>query len=512
MKFSLKLDPSLRPQVEQMSVAQLLKIVTCPQQSADDLTLTPGYRSLYLHYTTPAQAKTFIDSYTQGNPEQLFVCADTEFGAGEQLEGLTQFPSMYALGVANDESLAYAAGRIAAREMRENGYRWSFSPCVDILLHDESPMASNRCAGRDAETVIRIAGANMRGMQDGGVIATLKHFPGEGFSFYDQHISTTENPLSWEEWNSTYGRVYRELIEQGAKTIMPAHIALPCYDTPDPVMGLCPPATLSKRLMVDLLRGELGFEGIVCSDAVTMSGFSGFMNYYKACATFLKHGGDLIVFGRTDEAYVEKMTELVASDFLPLSVLQDRAWRILSFYQQMNAELKPIDDTVYDAAAVTEQIVRKSVQVVRDRFGVLPFHATPETKLLLVDLSNNYQHRTDAEDFLQALRAEGFQVDTVVDPGSRQLAKLAESGSYDLIICTNTNGFGFGTNVLKLHGLPARSMMDGWTKLGTPVVFVVFQHPFFHTYFPATADTVINTNGVATATNRVVLELLFGKA
>ena len=509
MKFAIKLDTHLRAEVDRMSVKELLQVVNCPQHSADNLDLKKGYRSVYLHYTTPEQAMRFIRNYTDDHPEKLHVCADTEFGAGNQLEGKTRFPSMYAMGIADDEELAYAAGRIAAKELRECGYRWTLSPCVDILCNDESPMASNRSAGHDADTVIRICGANMRGLHDGGVVATLKHFPGDGASFYDQHISTSTNPMPWQQWRSSYGRVYEELIEQGAMTVMPGHIALPCYDDVDPVMGLCPPATLSKKLMVDLLRGELGFEGLVCSDAVTMSGFSGFMNYYKACATFLLNGGDLLLFGRTDDMYMEKMTGLVESGFLPVKVLQDRAWRVLSFFKQVDTELKPIDNKVYDAADVVEKMVRKSCRVVRDRFNLLPFPLQERTKILMVDLSNNYLHRTDAEVFLQDLRATGLHVDTVEDPGSVKMAQLAESGVYDLIICTNTNGFSFGTNVLKLHGMPARTMMDGWTKLGTPVVFVVFQHPYFHEYFPAMADTVINTNGVADVTNRVVMDLLF---
>lgn len=198
------------------------------------------------------------------------------------------------------------------------------------------------------------------------------------------------------------------------------------------------------------------------------------------------------------------------SRFLPLYVLQNRAWRVLSFFKQMDSELHPVDDKIYDAEKTAEQIVRKSVQVVRDRFGLLPFHRRSDSRILMVDLSNNYMNRTDAEDFLRDLRQPGLQVETIEAPSATKMAQLAESGAYDLILCTNTNGFSFGTNVLKLHGLPARAMMGGWTKLGTPVVFVVFQHPFFHTYFPAVADTVINTYGVAQATNRVVIDKIFG--
>lgn len=161
-------------------------------------------------------------------------------------------------------------------------------------------MESIRAAGEAADIAIDIAGAYMRGMQDGGLAATLKHFSGDGVVSYDQHITTSVNSLSKEDWMGSDGKVYRSLIEQGAYSIMPGHIALPSYDEPDAKIGLCPPATLSYNLMTKLLKQELGFGGIICSAAVTMSGFSGFMNYFVSCATFLKNGGDILLFARTD--------------------------------------------------------------------------------------------------------------------------------------------------------------------------------------------------------------------
>lgn len=259
MKFQLKNYEDIWENVKKFPVDQLIKTVSCPQTTAENVEFDTEYPLVFVHGTTREKAKAFRESR---NGDTL-ICTDTECGAGMMLAGCTDFPSMGALGVCNDGDLAYQVGRITARDCVEAGWRWSLSPCVDIRLDPKSPAVSIRSAGSDPETVIKIAGGYMKGLQDGGVVATIKHFPGDGACAYDQHLTTAENPLTRERWWESYGKVYKTLIEQGAMCVMPGHISLPAMDEIDPVMGLCPPATLSYNLMTKLLKQELGFEGII---------------------------------------------------------------------------------------------------------------------------------------------------------------------------------------------------------------------------------------------------------
>ena len=110
-------------------------------------------------------------------------------------------------------------------------------------------------------------------------------------------------------WNKTFKKVYKELINEGVKAIMPGHISIPSIDKIDPLTNNYPPASLSKYLLTDILKNELGFEGIIISDAVNMSGFCGYMNYYKACARFLMSGGDCLLFAHPNEEFYDQMTE-----------------------------------------------------------------------------------------------------------------------------------------------------------------------------------------------------------
>lgn len=510
MKFILREYEDIRQKTENMSVRQLLKAVACPQTLADNIEFDKDFAAVFLHSTTKEKAKAFVENRNGADSSTSLICSDTECGAGDMLEGCAKFSSMFGMGVVGDSDLAYKVGRIAAKECVEVGYRWSLSPCVDIVLNDESPMASTRCAGEDADTVIKIAGAYMRGLQDGGVAATIKHFPGDGANEYDQHLTTVVNPLSKKDWMESYGKVYKELIDMGAMCVMPGHISLPSYDVPDPEMGIAPPATLSYQLMTKLLQEELSFEGLICSDALCMGGFAGFMNYYKACATYLKNGGDMMLFVKTSERYYLEMEKLVSSGYLPLEVLKKKACRCLSFVRQVTEEMEIKPEVETEPEALSKELAEKSLRIVRDRKSILP-HRTGGKKILVVDFSAVYTAEERAKELYNDLQSEGYNVEFLHDPGNERLEECAESGEYELIICTIANQCSFGTNVLKVHGKQARNFMGGWTKLGTPCVFVCFHHPYFHKHFDAQADTVINTYGVVGYTNHEIIKTIFGE-
>jgi len=232
MKYRIKDYPEVREQIERMSVEDLLRAVICPNIGADQEP-PRDTNTVFVHPTTTEYANRVADKINRGRENRALIVADMENGAGDAIVGAVPFPSMRAASEAGDPALAYEMGVIAAKEAINAGYHWTFGPCVDILGNRYSPIVSLRTAGEDADTVIEYGGAYMEGLQDNGLIATLKHFPGDGYSLDDQHLTVSETPLSREEWDNTFGKVYGSLIQRGAMAIMPGHIALPAYDTPD---------------------------------------------------------------------------------------------------------------------------------------------------------------------------------------------------------------------------------------------------------------------------------------
>ena len=515
MKYKIKEYEDLKKSVEEMDTDDLLRCVICPDFPPEKHTPVKNTVAFMLHPTTKEVALKALQEANMGRKTRALVTVDMEYGAGKALRGATRFPSMRAVAETGDEKLAYEMGAIAAKEALAAGYTWTFGPCVDILANQRNPIVSIRTAGEDTETVLKYGGAYMKGLQDTGLIATLKHFPGDGYSNDDQHITTTENPLSREKWDSSFGKIYTTLVNNGVKAIMPGHISLPAYDFIDPETGLYPPATLSKALMTDLLRKKIGFEGIIISDAINMTGFCGYMNLYRACARFLEAGGDCLLFFHESEESFGEMKKQISKGELRIETLRNRAYRMLCFAREYFEDLGTGNIKLVDekkAHACMETITHKCVKVVRDRKQLLPFTSNSNTKIAHIVLRNvgtPEPAMIAPNELTQKLKAVFQTVDEYPDPGPGKAKEIAKSRNYDLIICSISNEMSWGLNTVKLSGAMARNMMNGWMRYGTPVVFVSYYDPYFHKDFEAAADTVINTYGYSPCTNDTVLKRIF---
>jgi beta-N-acetylhexosaminidase len=258
---------------QQQWVNTTLKAMTLPQCAGQLLcAFSPRFTTddwLDLLEKVPIGALTVRTASSAGLREQmqalqdqsavpLLVSADLEHGAIALSDG-AEFPWMMGAGAANDAELMTIMGQATAAEARYAGLHWTFSPVVDLNYNFNNPITNIRALSDQPERVIRLATAYVRGLQaEGRLAATAKHFPGDGIDDRDQHLSTTVNSLPFEQWQATYGRVWRAVIEAGVMCIMPGHISLPDYqgfaDRPEQA----PPATLSPKLLIDLLR-RVGF-------------------------------------------------------------------------------------------------------------------------------------------------------------------------------------------------------------------------------------------------------------
>lgn len=513
MRYRIKEYSDLRQRVLSMDVDDLLRCVICPDYHPNDEISSYKTSAFMLHPTTRDIAIKKLSEFNGADQsDRSLVTADMEFGAGGALVGGTRFPSMRAAAEAGDEDLAYEMGVTAASEAMAAGYSWTFGPCIDILGNHRNPVVSIRTAGEDADTVLRYGSAYMRGLQDTGMIATLKHFPGDGYAPHDQHVTVVYNPLSREKWDDSFGKVYQTLIDQGAKSIMAGHIGLPSYDEIDPETGLYPPATLSKNLLAGLLRKKLGFEGIIISDAIEMSGFCGYMNFYRACARFLEAGGDCLLFFHESEESFSAMKKLIDKGELTVETLRDRAYRMLCFAREYyeQAKIKSRQPDPIRADACVKKMTYGAVKTVRDRGGLLPVRGDRGLRVAHVILHNaGTPELIAANEMTQKLKERFDVADELRDPGPRKLQAIATSGEYDLIVCSIVCQASYGLNCVKLSGTVTRNLMRGWMRYDTPVAFVCYYDPYFCEDFEALADTVINTYGYSKYTNDAVLEQLF---
>lgn len=511
MKYRIKEYQDIRQAVAQMSVPELLRCVICPNISKDS-SIPENTASVFVHPMTTEDAMAAAKKINDNRKDRALIVSDMEFGAAGAIRSAVEFPSMRAVKEAGDSRLAYEMGVTAAKEAMLAGYHWTFGPCVDITGNPMNPIVTYRTAGSNADDVIEYCGAYMRGLQDTGLIATLKHFPGDGYSWDDQHVTLTDNPLSAEDWDATFGKVYSQLIDQGAMSIMPGHISLGCYDEKDE-NGFYPPATVSKNLLTGLLKEKLGFEGIIISDATEMGGFCGYMYFYHACAAFLEAGGDCLLFVHETPRFVEEMENCIREGRLSIHTLRSRAYRMLCFARDY-FDRHPQAEISFDrdaAEALSKTISEKAVKVIRDRSKLLPM-AIPSRPVAHVILYNTWcADLSPAEDLTALLRSKGISVEEFPDPGPQKLLEITDSGEYGLILCSVLEAPAWAVNTARLSGPVARNMMRGWMKYPVPAVFVTYQSDCFAHTYRAAADTVISTYGSTGYTAAAVAKTIFGE-
>ena len=213
------------------------------------------------------------------------VSADLE-GSRQSFSFGTPIPNQLALAAVNDVEATAQMTALLAQEGRGIGVNWSFTPVIDINKAFRSAIVGCRSFGSNVELIQAHAHAHVQAMQANGVAATLKHWPGEGYDDRDQHLVTTSNPLSLEDWRETYGHLYKSSIDAGVMSVMSAHIAFPAYIrsvVENPGVEAHRPASISRLLNQQLLREEFGFNGVIVSDATEMGGLGAWGLDVKCC-------------------------------------------------------------------------------------------------------------------------------------------------------------------------------------------------------------------------------------
>jgi beta-N-acetylhexosaminidase len=370
----------------------------------------------------------------------IVLSGDYELGANTIDEGV-RFGSPMGLAAIEDleegARLAYQAGKAAAVQGAAVGATWTFAPVVDINTNHQNPITNIRSYGDDVERIVALSTAYVRGVQDHGMAACIKHFPGDGQDARDQHVVTSINPLSLEEWEATYGRTFRAGIQTGTYTVMMGHIAMPHWSSRHPKTGLLLPATLDAKMQVELLRNRLGFQGVIISDAIVM----GVVCYHAPSEADLvvqnlATGSDMVLFVTDVKASIEAVRRGLDEGAISQQRIDDAVRRVLTLKAKLHLNEKrelPSDekaDEIVLAKEFAESVTRageKCVTLIRDLDSVYPLKLAFGSKIVLFSLPLEStdipslvvgdQAQAAAKSALQmALEARGFQVAAVYEP------------------------------------------------------------------------------------------------
>lgn len=457
--------------------------------------------------------KKYLDA--SGIP--LFHVDDMEAGAGCNISDLTHLPHIMSLGAAGSEELAYNYGKATAMEARCAGVRWALTPVVDLPLNPINPMTNQRSVSDVPELALRISRQIVKGMQDHGVAATLKHFPGDGVDYRDQHLTTTCNGLTMEQWWKYSGRVFQACIDAGAYAIMPGHITLPAFqkETKD---GLYLPATLSKELLTDLLKGKMGFKGVIGSDALVMSGFKGYYTDEQAEIEGFKAGCDVMIW--TTPNYVKNMMKAIESGEVSMERLDDAVERVWNMKMKVglldeNVEAGPslTNEITSFARQTAKQTAEESITLLRDKKNILPLNIQKYKKILLVVVATQQNNFEPFKHFKAELEKRGAEV--TLQKNLRFESDLqykdTVSDQYDLII--------FALNRYPHHPIgpqsffcdEAESMWSVNSLDRNKTMVISFGNPFFFNEYFEGVHVYINAYSYVPASQEATAKAIFGE-
>ena len=496
----------------------------------------PGPSAAVQEHIRYAQSKTRIPLLVASNPEMG--------GAGSCDDGTFVSTHLQA-GSHPDKAIARQMGQVAGVETAALGCNWAFAPIVDIHYNWRNTVISTRAFGNTPEIVVERAKEYFDGISESPTVCAMKHFPGDGMDERDQHVVTSYNTLGYEDWNRSYGHVYREMIGHGVQSIMIGHIGAPeltRHFRPGTADKDILPATLSPELLQDLLRGELGFNGLILTDASQMIGLTQAMKRKDLVPATIAAGCDMFLFFRNPAEDFGYMLDGYKSGVITEQRLHDALRRILALKASLGLHLKAAAELVPPAEAlavigsdahraIAADIADKTVTLIKDTANNLPI--TPEThkRIRLYGISGGSDFtRADPLAYLDTVKAElenaGFEVhlfktadqrEAAGETGVNFMSVISEEATGDYadkydaaFVFANVKGFAQEAAIRIKWSTPMAAEIP-WYVTEVPTVFVSLNQPN-HLIDVPMVKTAINAHAGSPEAIRATIEKIMGKS
>lgn len=456
-------------------------------------------------------AREITTKYIENGKIPILLTSDFENGCGSMLKGLTPLPYLMSLGATNCEEIAYNYGKATALEARSVGANWTFSPICDLNMNKRNPLVNVRGMTDNPELAARLLSQVIKGMQDNGLAACAKHFPGDGIDWRDQHIVTTSNSLGFEEWKKLSGKAFEDLINAGVYSIMAGHINLPSYQTETFENGMYLPATLSHELIDKLLKKEMGFEGVVVTDALDMGGFNGwYKSKRQAEVESFKAGCDMMLW--PTEHYVDDMIEAVENGYVSMERLDDAVSRVLNMKEKLGMFAKdnhPVKLSKEDMEFVKntqEKTAEKSITLIKDEADIFPMTTRKFKKIAVVPITHHLPAFDEAVLLCDELKAKGFDV-TYYKEG----IKNSEMDEYDLVLYALFSRPFRPIGFLDFHSTEAQKVAQSLQHAVEKTAVVSFGSPYFGNQYFERAKTYVNAYSMLSPSVKAFVKAAVGE-
>lgn len=480
---------------------------------------------------TAKQVQELINSLQKDTKIPLLVAANCDAGGNGAANDGTYIASGAQVEASGDTKVGYNAGYVSGREEAAMGVNVNFDPCVDILKNWRNTIVNTRAYGTNADDVIKYTNAYLEGLDQSEVIKCIKHWPGDGTEERDQHLVLGVNELSVDEWEDSFGRVYRNHIDNGVEMIMAGHIALPEYQKAlDPTLEDKDilPATLAPELIEDLLKTKLGFNGMVITDASHMLGMTSAMRREDYVPKAIAAGCDMFLFFNDIDEDFGFMLKGYQNGVITEERMTDALQRVLGLKAKLNLHTKQAEGTLLKDESELEVVgseehlqmradaADKGITLVKDTQNNLPISPETHKRIRLYVLEGEkggiYEGGSDiAQKITDELTSRGYEV-TLNDGSTRVKGKTLEyRENVDLALeVSDIVGYGAQNNY-RIQWSTAMSNEVPWFVYEVPTVFVSLNFTT-HLHDATMVKTFVNAYHNNDETIKQVIDKLEGKS
>jgi len=335
----------------------------------------------------PGRQAILTNQYQKKARVPLLIASDGEWGLGMRLDSTMSYPYQMALGAMEGTELIYKMGLEIAKDYRRVGMHMNLAPVVDVNNNAKNPVINYRSFGENRYNVAQKGAAYLKGMQDGGLLVSIKHFPGHGDTDVDSHYDLPQLNFTKERLDSLEMYPFKELIKQGAAGVMIAHMNIPSLDA-TPNM----PSTLSKPIVTDILKEQIGFKGIVISDAMGMKGVVKYFKDGEADVMGIIAGNDVLELSENSKRAVKMVRQAIRDKRLTMDrvdesvkkILTAKYWAGLNKKQPINEEQVFEDVNRSESMVLRQQMADASMTLLRGRDFIKTLSPSKRTVILNV--------------------------------------------------------------------------------------------------------------------------------
>jgi beta-N-acetylhexosaminidase len=451
----------------------------------------------------PYAVAAFLNRMQRIATTPLMVAGDFERGASMRVEGTTVFPHAMAFGATGDPAFSRYEGEITAREARALGVHWVYYPVADVNNNPDNPIINIRSFGENPQAVAAQVRAFIEGAHSDKknyVLTSAKHFPGHGDTAVDTHIGLATINADRAHLESTELVPFKAAIDAGTDSIMTAHLAVPALAPPDL------PATLSPAILTELLKNDLGFKGIVVTDALEMGGIAKGFSAGDAAVRALEAGADVLLMPTDPDAVVKSVMAAVQSGRLTRHRIQESLVKILSAKEKVGLDRKRFVDLegisdIVDSPESNEkalEIAGRAVTLVRNEGNMIPL-ARPESACYVVMPESRFTSEGNA--FTQEVRKHASRASvTSWDPSyTRQqiddgLTRLNNCENYVVAAYTSVGAY---RGTVGMLGGELGHALDSLIASGKPVAVIALGNPYVLRNFPKVSAYMATFSNVA---------------